>query len=318
MGTYSDKAKGIFLNGKHTIVDETKVKCDFIIADAGYGSTMINKFTDHCQTAYNLKVPFIMWWKIDVASFINFPMNDYSRWPEFTASNCPVGVAINRSIMIGGKTKRKINGFILDITQTNTDDGKGVSDGWIKSVAQYITNNVWKLYGIPTWIYCTNNFVESFGRSEVLPVYLSDYDGLVSWKSSSSSTETVNATWNYFPVPPDDYTPAYVYTDPWFFRYANTKFTFDGITDDNLVRVAVPLFMYIETKEKLYDYLKEYGGFLLSDTVPVPVPDNGGGVPDTDTPIPDSKLDYSGIINEIDHIIESLSRVAEILEKANE
>lgn len=275
--SWNNNPKGIFLDESRTVIDKSKIKVDFIIANMGYGETFDSKFTTHVQTAYDIGVPMIGFYRINVQQYAEFRLNDYDRWP--VANDDPSIKTLDRQIMMGA-TKRAIHGIILDITFA-----QDATDNWVKQIAERVLDLAWKRYKLPIYIYASLALTKSFPGSEVLPTWLTGLGSVASWKSgfTASADDPILVEWSNFPTPGDDYKPEYVYaSNVDFFRYANTKFALPGIVGVDGKKIAVPLWMYNGKKEDIYEEL----GFKIAvpNPTPNPTPDPDPIPPDTEYP----------------------------------
>ena len=85
MSKYSNYAIGVDISEYQTDVDFSILKknIDFVIAKCGYGVSGKDKmFATHCQNAYDNNVLFLAYFWLDPIYYLNFPLNDKTRWPS--------------------------------------------------------------------------------------------------------------------------------------------------------------------------------------------------------------------------------------------
>jgi len=262
MGKWTDKAKGIYLDDRHTVTNKELLKVDFIIAWAGHGAQIAQKFTQHVQTAYDIGVPLLAYFASDPTLYFDMGL-DESKWPA--PDNDPQIKALDRMLK-SGSVLRVFHGIMIDASMRIGSDGKTITDGWIVSIARHLQDMCWQRYRKPIYPYISPSTVQAYPGSQQFAVWLSGMDGISIWKSAYSNNPAVEtASWDAFPIPADSESPDPMYAPAWYFwRYSNTKFIFPGIDGG-----AVPTFLYSSDRNRLYSDL----GFTSAQPIPQPEPE---------------------------------------------
>ena len=271
MAIYANNARGIGLDSRHTKIDESQIKTDFIVAYGGSGETVDSVFTSHVQRAYDLKVPVIMVWQIDYSFYAGAVI---THWKPSDPEN-DYNIRGIKSALFSGTARRAISGLMLDITANKDSLGNLITQGWAQEIGQYIFESAYSLFKLPQYIYITPSFVTSYQSAPNLDAFISKSDSVASWQSATPGANTQMASWSNIPIPPDTYKPFYGYDESkvWLTKYANTAYNFQGIQASDGSYPSVPLWQYISTKDSLHSDLNfTSSGSVTPTPVPTPVP----------------------------------------------
>jgi hypothetical protein len=289
MAIYANNARGIGLDSRHTKIDESQIKTDFIVAYGGSGETLDGTFTSHVQQAYDLKIPVIMIWQLDYSFYANA---NITHWNPTDPEN-EYNIRGIKSALFSGTAKRAISGLMLDITANKDSLGNTITQTWVQEISEYIFENAYNLFKLPEYIYFTPAFVASYKTAPNLDAFITKSDSVASWQSATPGANTQMASWSNIPIPPDTYKPFYGYSNPhvWLTKYANTAYTFAGIQASDNTYPSVPLWQYMSTPAGLYSDLN----FVSSGSVtPTPNPNP------TPTPVVSgSGVDLTPVLNAI-------------------
>lgn len=266
MEIYTNNARGIQLDSRHTKVNLENINTDFVVAMGGIGDEIDPMFTKHIQTAYDKNIPLIMKWNIKPEYYV---MADFNKWkpaPEDEYHLKAMKQAIYYSYPNG---KRAVHGIMLDITDNiQSSTGRTITQSWIASIASFIYDNAWSMFKLPMFVYMNQSILDAYGSCPELDQFLSTTNAICSWKSANPGASTSNISDGILPIPTDSYKPQYVSnaSKVWFTKYSNTAYTITGITNSSDVLQQVPLWQYLSTPAGLYSDL----GFT-KNTVEEPV-----------------------------------------------
>ena len=299
MGVYSNNAHGIQLDSRHTNVNESKIKSDFIVAIGGNGETPDNRFSQNVQIAYDLKIPLLMIWQIDFTFYSGANLNSWEPSPE-NEYNLK---AMKEAIYYPDSTaKRAVDGIILDITNNKDALNNQITQVWIGAISSFIYQNSWNMFKLPQYVWVTQEMLNGYNSAPNLLQWLTNTNSICSWKSATPGANTQMASWSNFPIPPDTYKPQYIASAPnvYFSRYANTAYTFDGIQDAVGGYPSVPLYQYMYSKDQLYKDLNFVSSGSVTPT-PNPVP----------TPVvPGSGVDLTPVLTAISGLSTQISGIS--------
>jgi len=246
---YENNAKGVFLDDRHTNVTASVLKgnVNFIVAYAGYGSTYAKMFPTHVQTAYDIGVPCIAYFKNNPELYLDCGLKA-DRWPHpDTEGETEWQIqVIDRMLFIGDPSNRllrKVQGFILDCSKVRTTSNTNLTPSWIAQLGQHMLELVWDRYRLPNYM---------FMSTEPLSVWPGNDELIMFIKNNGISTITNVATKSsggLLPIPADSSVMVPPYRDssiPWYF-WQYSSINLDGI--------STPLFLYNGYPSKLYDEL---------------------------------------------------------------
>ena len=310
MSIYSNSAIGLYLNDT-MVVDASKVKnVSFIIADGGTENIQSTKFPMWVQLAYDLDIPIIMRFQPTGDGGNEYNMGDFEKGFADPVTDLQM-VAMKRSL-----SSRVVAGILLDVTDNTINNGVNpnaiIPEGNYANLIRWFYDNVWNQFKKPVYVFMSQSVIDSSYGSNYpkLMQYTSTDIGMSSWKSATpTNTITVQASWDAIPYPDDNYSPQYIANNGkiYFARFANSKYTFDGITDASGKPIPVPLYKYISSKEGLYKDLN----FIPKGTVVVPPPvvtppTSGSTAPTGPITTPISTVDYTAKLAEIKIELDSI------------
>ena len=141
---YDTNANGIMLWSSHTGITAANLsKYDFVVSAAWDGKNVNPEFANHCQAAYDAKIPFIALvkpWLQDYPGIGSAGVDAnlwQAHWPQFAKDdNCQ---KIDSMLFMGDhalKHKRAISTVIVDLSDTSGNTGI-LPAGWLTYAARY-------------------------------------------------------------------------------------------------------------------------------------------------------------------------------------
>lgn len=302
---YKNNARGIFLDDRHTNVSAASLKgnVNFIVAYAGYGNSYAKMFPTHVQTAYDIGVPCIAYFKNNPELYLDCGLS-VSRWPRPDVegeTEWQIQI-IDRMLFIGdarNRILRKVQGFILDCSKVRTTNNNNLTPSWIAQHGQHMLGMIWERYRLPNYMFIT---------SEPFNVWPGDQELIMFLKNNGISTVSNVATISsggLLPVPADTAVMTPPYRDssiPWYFWQYSTI---------DLGGITTPLFLYNGYPSKLYDEL----GYVAPTPTPQPNPDPQPNPNPDPTPDPQPSQDYTQVVAQLKRIADNLDTIAAFFQK---
>ena len=233
VGKYSQLARGIELNESTGNVDPSRLRADFGIVYAGYGSEDARNYATHIMALYQANLPCLLLWDILSPPGLNASNPDKTFPPE---NEDPNVAAIARAA-----NRKTVAGVIIRFVNKKEPNGKTFTQVWMANYIAWAVEAVYHQTGKPLFVMTSQAFIDGFGKAPQLNNVISKIDGMSSWKSATAGQSPQLASWDDFPVPADDYVPEYISDNPtlYFINYARTAWKFDGIDAS-----STPLWLY--------------------------------------------------------------------------
>jgi hypothetical protein len=175
MGIWNTRSRGLWHDSSKGIVaPQSLVGKDFLISKIGS-----NFNTGDCNVAYNAKIPFGLFFEADPALYVNYPLNDTSKFPQPD----PTLKMLDSYIYMGdGVTKRAIHFIVIDCSKTTDAFGNTFTTMWIVTVGKYLIEAMKKKYKLPVYLYMNKNpfaaAKDEIGQ-QALAIFCTNYgDGL--------------------------------------------------------------------------------------------------------------------------------------------
>jgi hypothetical protein len=243
MGIYSNKPKGIWVDGGDEISVADLAGKDFLIAKVG------TKFHANVQNAYDAKIPLIMFYQFRPEIWEGSVLN-VNAWPA------DQNICINeiRNWVMSGGSKRAIHGLMLDCSEPNPRNKTDVF--WLTMPAKKFIDDLWAEFKMPNYLYMNRNpltlYTSQTGK-DTLYQFVASQDGM-------STPTWVNVDVNNIPLDGTKPLMDYNNTKTWFWLYK--------------VAGARLLALYMQgDKATLYDDLGFIGGSVTPPVVDPPVVD---------------------------------------------
>ena len=259
MGTYSTRARGIWLDANDAINSTELAPYDFVIAKVGPA------FHANVQTAYNVHKPLLMWYQFRPEIWEGTPLS-FSKWPA------DQNICLNecRSWIMSGSSRRAIHGVIVDASEFKNKDDVF----WLTMPVQNFMDVLWVEFKLPTYLHMNRNPITTFSKTQTGKDALY---GLVAAMDGMSTTNWVNVDVNNVPLdstkPVMDYNNSKVWF--WLYKFVNNRI----------------LCNYLQgNKAQLYSDLN-YDTIITDPVVPPVVPGTDPIIPGGDMTSVNAKLD---------------------------
>jgi len=150
MGIWSTRSKGIWHDSsKGTISAQALAGKDYLISKVG-----VNFNTGDCNAAYAAKIPFGLFFESNPGLYIEYPLNDYTKWPIPD----PTMKMLDSYIFMGDLvTKRAIHFIVIDCSATTNGYGRDFTTMWITATGKYLIEMMKKRYKLPVYLYMNKN-----------------------------------------------------------------------------------------------------------------------------------------------------------------
>jgi hypothetical protein len=286
--SYIDFARGVQLDDRHEQVDAVKLrKADFAVVYAGAGSAdggvakRSLRFTQHLAECQNAGIPVLAFIDCVADIYRGISFEDESRMPK-PENDGNMKVLLRQ--LKSGAALRYVHGIIINLNWLHVD-GSNPSAAWMKKIYEHLSGVAWQLFKLPVWYYVDKRAIEAYPGENPFTTWLDNIKTFCSWESAYlDAPETVRADWNYFPVPDDTDNLHLARGTGWnFWKYANTKFVFDGISGAGGAAATVPLWLFAGAPEKLYGELPGFVPAAPGEPEPQPEPE-----PEEPEPLPPS------------------------------
>ena len=219
-------------------------------------------FTDHCQVAYDMDIPYGAFWYDDYTWFLDNGWT-WGAISEVTAQNDPRITAIKRALF-AGTALRKVHFLGIDVEQEMRNGVKIKEPNWCSKSAQSLFENLlWmmvhgELPEMPILIYTRASFVNEYcvlNGINLLDTWLKRYYDLLGpdrvgvwiadWRYNRCNNGVYQASQLTSTLPLDTAKPAMFGSVPaWLWQYAGDvgRMAFlDGVTDDRNIPLATDL-----------------------------------------------------------------------------
>lgn len=200
---YNTRARGIWVDGDDEITATELASYDFLIAKVG------SKFHGNVQSAYDAKIPLIMFYQFRPEIWLGSTLNEAS-WP----ADQNVCLTECRSWIMSGGTKRAIHGLMIDCSdpmpQNQTDAV------WLTKPAKKFFDDLWNEFRMQSFLYLNRNPITLLGKTQTGKDTLY---GFVASQDGISTTTFVPVDMAGLPVESSKPIMDYNNTKTWFWLY---------------------------------------------------------------------------------------------------
>ncbi len=269
---------GIDTSHWNPYLDTAKLKgLDFIIGRMG---TQLNNvqpagwldstFTNHCQVAADLDVPYGAYWYDDYTWFLDNGWT-WGAISDLSAANDPRIVTIKKALF-AGTAMRRVHFLVIDVEQETRGGKELIEPNWCSKSAQTLFENLlWmmnhgELPVMPILIYSRKSFVDKFIANGALEVWMQNQlksigpERMGCWVADWRYNRSNNGVYSMATLPgtlPLETSKPALFSDvpTWMWQYGADKGRIaylDGVFDDRKIPLAADINTLMLPLEKFY------------------------------------------------------------------